>query len=469
MKPSRTSQVKRFNLSLAGVLLIGVLGSSFLTSGCRLLRKTASVPQRTAQVFIPGTKTPAPEPGELQSKIMRFSDEYSALTVQSLNEVAHRMGTPDAPREALEHKLNSVSAAIAIASGPNPYANLLDMIGMVTLTRIVLEDYWMHQTNGPALAPWLSASRQMETNIWGIADEVLPEDKLSELKTAIEEWYDAHRDIRSTFLSRPRSFSTTIRAEAAAHKDTGAVFDLLNLDPMAGLDPAVREVTESRLFAERALYSLQRAPELLRWQTELLAYDLTAQPTIEMVVTNMTSLSHSIDRASLAAKSISDTAAGLPDQLSAERQAIMTSLEEQEGKLTALAVEVRGAVEAADGMGTSLSSAITNMNALMKRFGVGEHPTNAEPKNPNAKPFDVLDFAETANQVAAMAQELNAVIDNLNSTLDGPGMDAVDQISEKTVTNIRSLLFQAVLLLAGLVVFIFVCAGIYRRMGRSRA
>ena len=38
----------------------------------------------------------------------------------------------------------------------------------------------------------------------------------------------------------------------------------------AGLDPAVREVTRTRLFAERAMFTFQHMPFLLRWQTELL-------------------------------------------------------------------------------------------------------------------------------------------------------------------------------------------------------
>jgi len=77
---------------------------------------------------------------------------------------------------------------------------------------------------------------------------------------------------------------------------------------MASIDPAVREITRTRLFAERALFVMQRMPFLLRLQAELLAHQLIVQPEVQLALTNTTRLSESVDRISRAAESVSQTA-----------------------------------------------------------------------------------------------------------------------------------------------------------------
>ena len=62
------------------------------------------------------------------------------------------------------------------------------------------------------------------------------------------------------------------------------------------MDPTVREITASRIFAERALYSIQWMPWLMRWQAELVVLDTTNQPKISQALEDATCLSESIDR-----------------------------------------------------------------------------------------------------------------------------------------------------------------------------
>jgi hypothetical protein len=56
------------------------------------------------------------------------------------------------------------------------------------------------------------------------------------------------------------------------------------VDPTAGLDPAVREITSTRLFAERSLFTTQRMPFLLRFQAELLGRQLASQPEVQLAM-----------------------------------------------------------------------------------------------------------------------------------------------------------------------------------------
>jgi hypothetical protein len=233
---------------------------------------------------------------------------------------------------------------------------------------------------------------------------------------------------------------------------------VFSLDPFASLDPAVREVTEARLFAKRATFLLTRMPDILRWQSELLLLNSMSQPQMTRLIESSTLLSESVDRASRSAETISRTAEQLPDRLSAEREALVRTLEDQKGGLQAL---LEGVAACSD----SLNATVTNTDALMRRFGVGEPRPPRPPVQTNARPFDVLDYAQTAREAAALARELDSVVSNLHTTLDSP---ALEQASNRAVSDVRRVLSYAFLLAAGLIVLVLLCALIYRA-SRSRA
>ena len=89
---------------------------------------------------------------------------------------------------------------------------------------------------------------------------------------------------------------------------------MLFLDPLAGLDPTAAAIQETRELGERAMYYSQRMPQLLSWQTELLAYQLAAQPESRQVLSNAQQLAASAD---IFAK----TSEQLPQVINDQRQA----------------------------------------------------------------------------------------------------------------------------------------------------
>jgi ABC-type transporter Mla subunit MlaD len=222
------------------------------------------------------------------------------------------------------------------------------------------------------------------------------------------------------------------------------------------------------LFAERAMFTLARMPVLIRLQTEILMDDLLNKPETRQTLTNLVGLSESADRISRAAESLSQTAAGLPDKITSERQAIVAALDDQAGKLGTLAAELNRTLASGEKMSTSLNTTLTTFDSLMKRFGVGEESTNAAPADTNSAPFNILDYARTAEQLSGTARELDVLLKDLGSTLDSPGWTArirdVATVSRQASADARSVLNRAFLLGAGLILLTFACAIVYRRM-----
>lgn len=392
---------------------------------------------------------------------MRYADSYIAQTTKSVDELTGVPGSPFSQSMALHFKLTSCSGVITIATAQNPYANLIDMVSLATLSRFVLEDYCEDTANGETFEPWLRRSRRLETNVWRIADQVLKEEQQETLHESLQKAYDKMPEIHKTFLVRPQELSAALPRTLSTDDSEGGLFNLSGLDPFSGLDPAVREITETRMFAERAMYMLQRQPWLLRWQSEILLLEATAQPQMAQALEDVTSLSESIDRASKAAETVSRTAAELPDRISTEREALVKAMEEQEGELTVL-------FNAATELSDSLSTTVTDTDALMKRFGVGElkPPGAVANSKTNSKPFDILEYALVAEKATTLARELDSVVSNLHATLESP---ALEELSDQATADVRGILNHAFLLAAGLVVLMLVCGLIYRAASGRKA
>jgi len=440
---------------LAGVLcLTALLGAT----GCRVIQQTAAVPGRTVKALFPGGNSTQPDPGALQQGLMHFADAYSARTVESVEDLTDVPGSPFSPHIALRFKIASLGGAMSIATGQNPYASLLDMVSMVTLTRMILEDHWVTTTNGARYEPWLSRSRVLETNIWLLADQVLSPQQQDELRRSILKHYDSMAGLQPMMLPGPQEL--LVPRSLALKKTEGSVFTLAALDPMSGLDPAVREITETRLFAERAMYTVQRLSWLARWQAELLVLDATSQPQVAQALANTTHLSAGIDRISTAALSISQTAAALPAQVAEERKAIVQALEVQEG-------QIKTVLQSGTELSTSLNTTIGTFDGLMQRFGVGVPDTNPAPAAAEGPPFNILDYAKTADHITEMTKQLNVAIKELNSTLDSP---ALDKLSLQATADVRGMMNHAfrlglvLIVVSGIVVGLVVL--ICRRLGR---
>lgn len=411
---------------------------------------------------VPGRPSTPPDPAALQAELQRYANDFSGRMSAGLDAYAHSAKTREARERALQLKVSLISSALTIATGPNPQANLLDFVALASLTRSFVEERAGEVVPPGAFEPWLQSCQMLETNAWTLAGRILTPDQQLELRTTIESWRTDNLQVGEAFFARPQEFASLIRQSGEKRGKPGSVFSLMGLDPTAGLDPAVREVTRSRLFAERALFAMQHLPLVLRWQTELLVAQILRQEQLANMVA-------SADRLSRAAESASQTAAELPDRVTAERKAILEALEAQEGRLRDLAAEVSRTLRAGERMSMSLTTTLNTFETLMRRFGVGEAPQHAP--DPNRPPFNILDYARTAEQIAVMAQELDRLLKNAGGTLDSPALDqriaSLRELSARAKADARSVLNHAFLLAAGLVVLVFVCAVIYRRLGRS--
>ncbi|HVH50479.1 MAG TPA: hypothetical protein VM781_02340 [Candidatus Bathyarchaeia archaeon] len=342
---------------------------------------------------------------EVQDSLLRFADEYSMRMVDGVDNL-RRGSDAFSPAEVLRLKIAIASETWSIASGPNAVADLIDMTVFVTVMRMTLEDYWQPKVFGKSALPMLAYSQSAEADIWKVAGKVLKPEQQTDLRQSIAAWH--HQNPLRESLVALRSLDFASRVEALGQNEvrkSGSVFSLLNVDPLAGMEPAVREVAQTRMFGERVLFVTQKMPTLLRQQTELLSVNAVEMPAVQQLIANSTQLSGSVERFAYVAEK-------LPEQLSTEREEIIKALQTQEKDVASL-------MEQGTQFSASLNTTFTTFDALMKRFGVGEQKSE-EPPPSNAMPFRIQDYTQSAAQIEAMAGRLTELLGMLDLTMSSP-------------------------------------------------
>ena len=379
------------------------------SSGCRVFKSAVKVPGQAVRAGTPNNKNAHPaDPVIVQEALLRFSDEFATRMVLDLDQL--RRGTnPLAPAEVLRWKIALTSQIFSIASGPNAVVDLLDMTAFVSVARASVEAHRASEAFGESAQPMLDTCRNAEKKIWLLAGTVIKPEQQEELRSAIEAWRRQNSQPDSVLAARALGLSSLAEAVKADPSTRGSVFSLIGLDPLSGLDPATREIEQTRMFAERALHVAQWMPTLLRWQVEFTSLNAVAMPEVQQLVTNSTQIVASVDRFAAVAEK-------LPGQVSAEREAIVKDLQSQEKQLTPLIDQFRQTLTAGTQMSTSLNTTIGSFDGLMKRFGVGE-TNSAGPPNTNSRPFQILDYAQTATHLESMARQLTELIQLLDQTL----------------------------------------------------
>jgi hypothetical protein len=399
------------------------------------------------------------DPVALQQELFRFGDEFSTRIYLGIDRLRVD-GKPLARGEVLRWKISLGTNICSIATGPSAVADLLDMTVLVSVTRAAVEDYWQPKMFGESAQPLLDSCRGAEAEIWRIAASILNSKQQAELHQVIAQWTHDNPIAANIQAARALGFVGQVgTAEAGGKEMPGSIFGLLKLDPLAGMDPAVREIAQTRLLAERGLYVTQKMPQLLQWQMELLGVNATELPAVQQLVANTTQLTAAVDR-------VSHVAEQLPATVDKQREEIVKALGAQETQLTPLVASVNQTLGTGKDLSNSLNATIVSLDALMKRFGVGEPkpPAPPGPPPPPGEPFHIEDYTRSAAQLAATAKQLTELINALNQTADPANVARLSaqvtpvvqqaQTSGKELVNYafwRAILFLVAVLAAALV------------------
>lgn len=412
------------------------------TCGCSHLPFTQ--PKGPANIAAEG-QPPLTMP-ELQTQVLRYADNYVASVGNSADRVAERIGTDEARLQALKWKVEQGTAAFVNATGLNPVWAALDMLLLAAASHMVIENARSRDIFGGDLEPLLETHRELEATAWMLVNQFLDPGEQAGVRDLIAEWRKQNPNERGVEALHFRELALFLgKGNEPAKRGTTSLFTVLRLNPFSGLDPATVAIEQSRELAARTVAFAERMPTLMRWQAELLTFQVARQPAPQQALGDVGRVSRSLEN-------ISKTAEGLPalvdtqrkealDQLfagvTAQREAVLADLNAHEATARDLLGQARLTLEAGTAMSNSLDTTIKALDAFLHFVNPPEAKNAPAPSQPS-KPFNVLDYGKTAADVGAMAQNLTALLASVDRT--APRLSAV---SRQTAEDLKRVVDRA--------------------------
>jgi hypothetical protein len=375
--------------------------------------------------------------GQLQHRIYAYALSFLSEVAQAF-ELLKGEGATAAERHDIHGRgVALLGSVMSIAASGDPESSLLDMVVLVTLSRMVVEEQLIPEVYGERARPVLEALQSREDEIWKLAASVLDERSQRYLRQLIREWRDNHPD---------QQFVAYIRlGNLAPDSGRGAADELrMSFALLPEVDDTARAVDELRLVVERMPIYMDLMPHMIRLQAEQLLLGLLIRPEVQQLLANTDQLARasadftagmetlpqrvtaeaeeSFDRiATRSGEEVRAATDHLVGQLASERKAIMEGLESQTGPIKEVLGESRETLATARMTAQALNEVIASLDALVCRFEADIAATT--PAASELPPFDVNEYTAAASEVAVAAAELRNVIGSLDELMASPSWE----------------------------------------------
>jgi len=383
---------------------------------------------------------------------MGFSDTFTMRVAQACDDIELKYGK-DSPKMrawAQTTKIGQALAALDIATGPNGEVNLLDMVVMVTLKRQSIEEHEIPVAlDGKGGEYLLPAYQRSYDEIWSLADRLLDEAQLKELRDLIEQWRRDNPNQYYVGFVRLEDFGAYRQWQNAPQKaKPGSIFSLLYIDPLAGLDPVAIELRAFQGMTARMIFIFQRLPIILQWQGRREIDVALSNSHVSEVVASTSKFADATDRFATAITKY-------PQQFTQETQALVKSLHD------ALTAERTAAIEQADKVITAQRDGATEQ--INKTIATAiEHATKSISGQREAL---IHDLNDQQTQLGQNIDKLHGLVGQI-----GKAGESINNVTGQTVSgaeqSTRRLMDHAFLLTVLIIVVIPIIMLVYRLASR---
>lgn len=395
---------------------------------------------RTFTAHAAGTKLTLEEVDQLT---YNFADRYFMVVSSAVDSLERR--NPDAEQRRLAHriKLSGVLAVNDIASSPDPYSQVLDLVVAVTLQSMVFIDENRAEDVFGSRAPVIiGALSEMRAEAWQLAAQVLTQEQLELLDFLIADWRRSHPSIDQVVFVKFDNFAGVRATALLEGLRTGGGL-------MAPVNELNQEAREYRRLAERAFWYSKRAPSVAGIQAEAAVNEILATPESD-------SLTASVSRLSATAAHVDAALDSLPEILGRRQRQVsllMTSATQLVQSVNQLSASVQHTLAAVD------TTARTTDAIVARYYNPRASTANGDVAGPPAKPFDVNDYMPALTKVDEVVSGVNQLALHTDGLVRSPGWhQGLAQLSSLTDDRIDRL-FAHLYAAIGLV---FVLAVAYR-------
>lgn len=397
----------------------------------------------------------------LQLRTMRFADEYVGSITGPIRRFEESTDNAADRLAAQNWLLSQATAAYTIASGISPVVNTVDMVVLATLSRMVIDDAWSSERFGARAGPLRDAYHRLEPLALQLAKGALTADQIAELQRVINAWRAKNPHATDIAYVHFRDVAGSLGQPTTGGSGSfNGLFTLLGIDPFSSLDPAVREITQTRQLAERTIYYAQHVPNLLDMQVERLTFQIATMPETKDLLSD-------VNQVAGAANTTGRVIGDLPNLLAGEREAairqFMQAIAVETSDIRALVIELRAALATGTATSNSLNTTIQSFDRLVAGF---EKPKPAGgPAQTPGRPFDITEYTAAAAEITRAANGLQVLISGVDR--GSPALvDAAERATETLQKVVDHAYWRMVQLIALLLVGGLAVALAYRGLSR---
>jgi hypothetical protein len=318
---------------------------------------------------------------EIDERVGGFADTFLTRVAEPYGRIIATAKTPQVRTWALQTRLGQALGALTDATGPNPSANLIDIVVMVTLQRMSIEEHWIPTLLHDDGNDLLDAYKESEKNAWKLADLTFTDQQVTDLRNAIVKWKRENPGFHYTAYVRFTDFvSSAPTSKNNSLSLPSSLLGMLNIDPLQGLDPVTEEAERIRMLSERLLFVGMRLPIIMNWQIEAATDQVMNNPSIQNVIATSAHYAKLGDRFDdIVSKYPSDFAQITKvaiEQINAaateQRQAITTEVNAQSEQVHGILADARNSIvlarDATASMNTSTAKTISEAENSSQRI-----------------------------------------------------------------------------------------------------
>jgi len=433
--------------TLRRLLILIVIATT--VTGCGLWSKVTGEERRAEKQ--------AEQLNKIQQTCLRFADGFAGQVLESVGPLMKQATDVGIVDQLSYWQITQLNSAYTIATGPSPALCQLDFVVLATLSRMVVEDTLVG-LDDDLLGSLTAVYRDLEREAWTNAATVLSPAQLEELRRLIKDWRARNPTVRLVGFVHFSEFADDAGWSLEQQRALGSLLGLLTIDPLAGLDPAIKQIEQTRLLAERVIFYMQRVPYLLDLQTQRVVLQATLAPEVKRA-------NASLERATLAMETYAEIGTGLPDAIAREREALIQQLSgemlRQEAELRGLLSDLQETLATGSETAVAVNAAVDSLDRLVARF-----PRREPGAAPAGRPFDITEYTAAAAEFAGTARQLTELLEVLGR--EGAPVAAAVAGGAQAGRALVDYLFWRALLLGGLLIAGGLAAALAYRAVASR-
>lgn len=386
---------------MAGVALAALV----LVTGCESLRAPFLLPRHTGYT------------GEdLREGLLDFSTQFASAVATAGDRIVRVDPRPEIRRSALLWKIRLVPLVQEDALGDDPRAAYVDVLTLVVMMRLYLTEGDGRTIFGDQQPIAAETAARLEEEILELGRRFIPAHRMDEIRGQVAE-LGRRRVIAGSDFAVAGFQRATREIRAAGTLDWVVDIPMSPFRALEGVGSGAAAIHDFNDTALRFSRVVEQIPQQLRWQAELLTYELETRASVQETRAMLASFAGSAER-------LAATADRLPEELEA-------LLAGSEGALA----EANAALETARALAGPLRELAEETSEAGRSWG---ELFARDPDAPPGRPFDVREYEAAAEGIAGAAAELRALARELDALLASPGLAALLDTAEDGAAGVEA-------------------------------